>query len=152
MRCFTGVILAALVWSCCSAPVFAEKRIALVVGNSAYQNVTRLDNPKSDALLMAGTLGGLGFTLIGGGAQTDLDKTALDLAIQNFGRQIQGADVTLFYYQGVSGHVSPSGAASAVGNANGITVISSDHLSGRSGSGSFRQSDGCVGRWTATKN
>ena len=54
--------------------------------------------------------------------------------------------------QGVSGRVSPSGAASAVGNTNGITVISSGHLSGRSGSGSFRQSDGCVGRWTATKN
>jgi hypothetical protein len=54
--------------------------------------------------------------------------------------------------QGVSGHVSPSGAASAVGNANGVTVISSGHLSGRSGSGTFRQSDGCVGRWSATKN
>jgi hypothetical protein len=48
--------------------------------------------------------------------------------------------------------VSPSGAASAVGNANGITIISRGHLSGRGGSGSFRQSDGCVGRWTATKN
>ena len=70
-----------------------------------------------------------------GGAQTNLDKAALDLAIQNFGRQIQGADVTLLHYHGVSGHVSPSGAASAVGNASGITVISSGHLCGRSGSG-----------------
>jgi hypothetical protein len=26
-------------------PATAEKRIALVVGNSAYQNITRLDNP-----------------------------------------------------------------------------------------------------------
>jgi len=54
--------------------------------------------------------------------------------------------------QGVSGTVSPSGAASAVGNSNGITVIGNGRLSGRSGSGSFRQSDGCVGRWTATKD
>jgi hypothetical protein len=54
--------------------------------------------------------------------------------------------------QGVSGTVSPSGAANAVGNANGITIISTGRLSGRSGSGSFRQSDGCVGRWTAAKN
>jgi hypothetical protein len=52
----------------------------------------------------------------------------------------------------ISGHVSGNGAASAIGNANGVTVISSGHLSGRSGSGSFRRSDGCVGRWTATKN
>jgi hypothetical protein len=48
--------------------------------------------------------------------------------------------------QGVSDTVSPSGAASAVGNSNGITVISNGRLSGRSGSGSFRQSDGWVGR------
>jgi hypothetical protein len=108
MRCLSGVILAALAWSCCSAPAFAEKRIALVVGNSAYQNITRLDNPKNDALLMADTLGGLGFTMIGGGAQTDLDKAALDIAIQNFGRQIQGADVTLFYYAGHGVQVSGS--------------------------------------------
>jgi hypothetical protein len=53
--------------------------------------------------------------------------------------------------QGVSGRVGPNGAASAVGNSNGITIISSGHLSGRSGSGTFKQSDGCVGRWTASK-
>ena len=39
-----------------AAPAAAEKRIALVVGNSAYQNVTRLDNPRNDAALMADTL------------------------------------------------------------------------------------------------
>ena len=43
---------------------------------------------------------GLGFTLVGGGAQLDLDKAALDQAVQNFGRQVQGADVALFYYAG----------------------------------------------------
>ena len=37
-------------------PAAAEKRIALVVGNSAYQNITRLDNPRNDATLMADTL------------------------------------------------------------------------------------------------
>src|SRR4051812_31440521 len=83
-----------------SAPAAAEKRIALVVGNSAYQNVTRLDNPRNDAALMAETLTGLGFTLIGGRAQLDLDKAAMDRAVQNFGRQVQGADVALFYYAG----------------------------------------------------
>jgi hypothetical protein len=83
-----------------AAPAAAEKRIALVVGNSAYQNVTRLDNPRNDAALMADTLTGLGFTLIGGRAQLDLDKSAMDNAVQNFGRQVQGADVALFYYAG----------------------------------------------------
>ena len=86
----------------------AEKRIALVVGNSAYQNIGRLDNPRNDAVLMADTLGSLGFTLIGGRPQLDLDKSALDSAIQNFGRQVQGADVALFYYAGHGVQVSGS--------------------------------------------
>jgi hypothetical protein len=34
---------------------------------------------------------------------------------------------------------------------NGITITHVGRLSGRSGSGSFRQSDGCAGRWTASK-
>jgi uncharacterized caspase-like protein len=71
-----------------------------VVGNSAYQNIARLDNPRNDATLIADTLSSLGFTLIGGGGQLDLDKTALEKVVQNFGRQIQGADVALFYYAG----------------------------------------------------
>jgi hypothetical protein len=89
-----------------AGPAAAEKRIALVVGNSAYQNITRLDNPKNDATLMGDTLASLGFTLIGGRAQLDLDKPALDTAVQNFGRQIQGADVALFYYAGHGVQVS----------------------------------------------
>jgi uncharacterized caspase-like protein len=83
-----------------AGPAAAEKRVALVIGNSAYQNVTRLENPRNDATLMAETLSGLGFTLIGGHAQLDLDKAALDTDVQTFGRQIQGADVALFYYAG----------------------------------------------------
>lgn len=98
-----------------AAPALAEKRIALVVGNSAYQNVTRLDNPKNDAALMADTLGNLGFSLIGGRAQLDLDKSALDTAVQNFGRQIQGADVALFYYAGHGVQVSGSNYLVPVG-------------------------------------
>src|SRR4249919_2299367 len=89
-------------------PASAEKRVALVIGNSSYQNVTRLDNPRNDAALMADTLGALGFTLIGSRAQLDLDKPAMDLAVQTFGRQVQGADVALFYYAGHGVQVSGS--------------------------------------------
>ena len=81
-------------------PALADKRIALVIGNSAYQNVSRLDNPRNDALLMATTLQGLGFTLIGDAAQLDLDKAGLDLAVQKFGARLQGAEVGMFYYAG----------------------------------------------------
>jgi len=53
--------------------------------------------------------------------------------------------------QGLSGQVSAGGAVNTVGNSNGITIISTGRLSGRSGSGTFRQSDGCTGRWSAVK-
>jgi hypothetical protein len=53
--------------------------------------------------------------------------------------------------EGVTGTVSPNGAARSVGNYNGIRVISSGHVSGRSGSGTFRRSDGCAGTWTSSK-
>jgi hypothetical protein len=96
-------------------PAAAEKRVALVVGNSAYQNVTQLDNPRNDATLMAETLSGLGFTLIGGRAQLDLDKAALDTDVQNFGKQIQGADVALFYYAGHGVQVNGSNYLVPVG-------------------------------------
>jgi uncharacterized caspase-like protein len=89
-------------------PAAAEKRVALVIGNSAYQNVARLDNPRNDAALMSETLVGLGFTLVGDRAQVDLDKASMDLAVQTFGRQIQGADVALFYYAGHGVQVSGS--------------------------------------------
>jgi uncharacterized caspase-like protein len=96
-------------------PVTAEKRIALVVGNSTYQKLTRLGNPRNDAMLMAETLSGLGFTLVGGRAQLDLDKAALDTDVQNFGQQIQGADVALFYYAGHGVQVNGSNYLVPVG-------------------------------------
>ena len=83
-----------------TASAVQASRIALVVGNSAYQNVSPLDNPKNDAKLIASTLRDLGFTLIGGGAQLDLDKAGLDSAVQKFGTQLRGAEVGLFFYAG----------------------------------------------------
>jgi hypothetical protein len=78
----------------------ADKRIALVVGNSRYQNVAPLNNPGNDATLMAETLRGAGFTLIGNRAQLDLDKAGFDRAVQDFGKELTGANVALFYYSG----------------------------------------------------
>ena len=102
------IVLAALAILSGTDPARADKRIALVIGNSAYKNISRLDNPANDAKLMASTLRRLGFTLIGNGAQVDLDKAAFDNVAQNFGRQLQGADVGLFYYAGHGVQVSGS--------------------------------------------
>ena len=49
------------------------------------------------------------------------------------------------------GTVSPDGRVYGTSSGNGITVITTGRLSGRSGGGTFRQSDGCTGTWTASK-
>jgi hypothetical protein len=100
MRAIGNIVFAIFASWFFSDPVIAGERVALVIGNSAYQNVSRLDNPANDASLMADMLKSLGFKLVGGGAQADLEKTAFDIAVQSFGRQLQGADVGLFYYAG----------------------------------------------------
>ena len=53
--------------------------------------------------------------------------------------------------QSAGGTVSPDGRVYGTSTGNGIRVITVGRLSGRTGGGTFRQSDGCTGRWTAAK-
>ena len=46
-----------------TAPVLAEKRVALLIGNGAYQNVVALKRPANDARTLAGVLGKLNFSV-----------------------------------------------------------------------------------------
>jgi hypothetical protein len=50
-----------------------------------------------------------------------------------------------------SGSVSPDGATRSGGSVQGLSWNSTGRFSGRTGSGSFVRSDGCTGRWTASK-
>ena len=50
-----------------------------------------------------------------------------------------------------SATVSNNGAIRGSGNYSGIRVTSQGRLSGRTGSGTFQRSDGCSGRWVASK-
>lgn len=47
--------------------------------------------------------------------------------------------------------VSANGSVRGAGNYSGIGVTSQGRLSGRTGSGTFQRSDGCSGRWVASK-
>ncbi len=95
-------LLAALLLALLGAGAQAEsgKRVALIIGNADYSSVERLRNPVNDARLIAGTLQELGFELVDGGPQTNLDKPGMTRVIQDFGRALVGADVALFYYSG----------------------------------------------------
>lgn len=75
----------------------AEKRVALIIGNAAYQNTVALRNPRNDAEDMASQLTGLGFRVLLG---LDLDKAALDRKVAEFADALAGADVGVFFYGG----------------------------------------------------
>ena len=62
----------------------AEKRVALVIGNPPIAG--RDSRTPNDATLMSDTLMSLGFSVVGGGAQLDLDKAGFDDAMHRFGR------------------------------------------------------------------
>lgn len=75
----------------------AEKRVALVVGNSVYKHAGELTNPKNDAADMAFALRKLGFQVIDG---LDLDKAAFDRKIRDFAAALSNAAAGVFFYAG----------------------------------------------------
>lgn len=92
----------------------------------------------------------------GGGGGGNFDGT---WAYSGFGTNCQGSGSgTLVIAGGLitdphgSGQVSSSGAynATSVGD-DGVAMTATGRMSGNSGGGSFRRSDGCVGRWTARR-
>jgi uncharacterized caspase-like protein len=78
----------------------AEERLALVIGNGGYQHVAPLTNPPNDARLTADTLKTVGFRLVGEAALVNAERAAMEHAIRDFGRQLRGGAVGLFYYAG----------------------------------------------------
>jgi hypothetical protein len=90
-------LLCALTIMAGSTAAQAERRIALVIGNSVYQNTAELKNPRNDASDMAGSLRRLGFEVFEG---HNLDKRSMERMIRQFGVKLAGADLALFFYAG----------------------------------------------------
>lgn len=84
-----------LAWS--QRMALAEPRVALVVGNSAYQSTTPLANPLNDARDMTAALKSVGFDVV---EALDADKRKLDGAIRAFTDKLAKADIALFFYAG----------------------------------------------------
>ncbi len=80
-----------------------HKRVALVIGNSAYRYTRRLDNPRNDATDIGAALKRLGFQVIEG---FDLNKAGLDEKIREFTAHLRGASVGVFFYAGHGLHVA----------------------------------------------
>ena len=92
-------VLYGLVLLACSISVAkADRRVALVVGNSNYSNSSLfLSNPKNDAIDVAAALRGVGFEVL---QVIDANKRDLDLNMAKFARLAIDADAALFYYAG----------------------------------------------------
>lgn len=76
----------------------AERRLALVIGNAAYEeSAARLDYPVNDARAMTAMLEELGFTVT---EETDADILEMEQAVDRFIGQVRSGDVALFYYSG----------------------------------------------------
>jgi hypothetical protein len=76
----------------------AESRVALVVGNGAYQAAGKLANPGADARLVSQSLRRAGFETID--LRQDLGRQDLVRALVDFRRKADAADVALIYYAG----------------------------------------------------
>jgi uncharacterized caspase-like protein len=88
--------VAALVLS--QAAALAEKRVALVIGNSDYQNVAPLTNPSNDAAAIAAVLTKAGFDIVD--AKSNLSGIEMKRALREFGNKVRDADVAVIYYAG----------------------------------------------------
>jgi uncharacterized caspase-like protein len=94
-RFFALLIVGILFW--CS-PALAGKRVALVIGNSAYQHVNRLSNPANDSESMSATLKAAGFDVVD--LQQNLKVAALRKALRDFSDKAADADMAVVYYAG----------------------------------------------------
>jgi uncharacterized caspase-like protein len=75
----------------------AERRVALVIGNGAYENAPALPNPPNDARAMAAMLRRVGFEVLEG---VDFDRATMEAQLARFEEMARGAEATIAFYAG----------------------------------------------------
>src|SRR5690242_2351802 len=80
-----------------ASPAWSAARVALVIGNGAYQHVPALPNPPNDASDIAASFRRLGFDvrLVKNGNFDDMRRALLD-----FGHRARGAEMAIVFYAG----------------------------------------------------
>src|SRR3954451_1876393 len=79
-------------------PALADKRVALVIGNSDYQNVPRLANPANDSAAMSDMLMTAGFDVVQ--LKRDLKATEMRRALRDFADAALDADFAIIFFAG----------------------------------------------------
>src|SRR5579864_6501824 len=92
---FALALLCAATWA---EPAVAERRVALVIGNSTYQNAPVLPNPAKDAKAIAAMFAKAGYDVVS--AQYDVGNLDFKRAIRQFEDAATDADIAVIYYAG----------------------------------------------------
>jgi len=74
-----------------------DRRVALVIGNSAYVTFPRIPNPRNDAEDLAAGLKALGFDVLTG---LDLNRARMEALLIEFARKARQSDTALVFYAG----------------------------------------------------
>jgi hypothetical protein len=91
-------LFSALLFASLATDAIAEKRVALVIGNSNYVNVQTLPNPANDAGAFSVLLEGAGFEVVE--TRNDLGNVEMRRVIRDFSEKTRNADMAVVYYAG----------------------------------------------------
>lgn len=94
---FAGLCAAAFPAVAMAQGAAKANRVALVIGNAEYAEISKLEKPVRDAESMARVLRDMGFRVT---VATNTTSSQLDAAAAEFARDMRGADVALFFYSG----------------------------------------------------
>src|SRR5262245_8897898 len=98
MRKTALVVAAFLSLFFASDAALADKRVALVIGNSTYQNAPQLTNPAKDALAIGEMLRKAKFDVVE--TVRDADNQEMRRALREFSDKAQNSDMAVVYFAG----------------------------------------------------
>jgi uncharacterized caspase-like protein len=98
LLCVAAAISGALLAALPADPALAQRRVALVIGNAAYQNVATLPNTLNDANAIAQLFRKAGFDIVD--ARQDLGVVEFKRAIRDFVAIARGAETAVMYFAG----------------------------------------------------
>ena len=93
-----SLFIVAMLLLATSLQAHADKRVALVIGNSAYQNVARLPNPAGDASAIAQMFKNAGFDVVS--LQQNVGNLDFKRAVRKFEEAASDADAAVVFYAG----------------------------------------------------
>ena len=92
-----AAFMASALHFCFVSPASAETKVALIVGNGAYQNVPELPNPPHDAADVAAAFLRLGFSVR---LVADANYDTMRLALIDFSRKARDAEMAVVFFAG----------------------------------------------------